>query len=73
MAERYDKEFKLHVVRQVVELNKTIVQVTRGLDISNQILSKRVQKYKEDWAEPFGGSDNLQAKDKTMQELKKQF
>lgn len=48
MAERYDKEFKLHVVRQVVELNKTTVQVTRGLDISNQILSKRVQKYKED-------------------------
>lgn len=40
MAKRYDKEFKLHTVKQVVELNKTVAQVARELDISNQVLSK---------------------------------
>lgn len=72
MAKRYDKEFKLHTVKQVVELNKTVAQVARELDISNQVLSKWVQKYKEDQSETFVGSGNLRAEDKAMRDLEKQ-
>lgn len=45
-AKRYDKEFKLHAVKQVVDLNKIVEQVVREVDISNQLLSKWVQNYK---------------------------
>lgn len=72
MTKRYDKEFKLHAVKQVVGLNKTAAQVARELDISNQVLSKWVQKYKEDQAEPFVGSGNLRTEDKAMRDLEKQ-
>lgn len=73
MAKRYDKEFKLHAVKQVLELNKTATQVARELDISNQVLSKWIQKYKEDQSEPFVGSGNLRADDKAMKDLEKQL
>lgn len=73
MAKRYDKEFKLHAVKQVVELNKTAAQVARELDISNQVLSKWIQKYKQDQTEPFVGSGNLRAEDKAIRELEKQL
>lgn len=47
MAKRYDKEFKLHAVKQITELNKPATQVTRDLDIAYQTLCKQVYKYKE--------------------------
>lgn len=73
MAKRYDKEFKLHAVKQVIESDKTATQVARELDISNQTLSKWGQKYKEDQEEPFVGSGNLRTEDKAMRDLKKQL
>ena len=36
MAKRYDKEFKLHAVKQVTELNKSATQVARDLDVAYQ-------------------------------------
>ena len=73
MAKRYDKEFKLHAVKQVIESDKTATQVARELDIANQTLSKWVQKYKEDQDEPFVGSGNLRAEDKAIRDLEKQL
>lgn len=35
MAKRYDKEFKLHAVKQVIEAGKLAGQVARELDIAN--------------------------------------
>ena len=35
MAKRYDKEFKLHAVKQVIEAGKPAAQVARELDIAN--------------------------------------
>jgi len=73
MARRYDKEFKLHAVKQVIDGGKPIVQVARELDLANQTLSKWVQKYKEDQNEPFVGSGNLRAEDKALRDLEKQI
>lgn len=73
MAKRYDKEFKLHAVKQVIEAGKPAVQVARELDIANQTLCKWVQKYKEDQNEPFVGSGNLRSEDKALKELEKQL
>ena len=73
MAKRYDTEFKLHAVKQVIEQGKTAAQVSRGLDLAQQTLSKWIQKYKEDQTEPFVGSGNLRSEAKSMRELEKQL
>ena len=73
MAKRYDKEFKLHAVKQVIEIGKSAAQVARELDIANQTLCKWVQKYKENQNEPFVRSDHLRSEDKEMKELEKQL
>ena len=73
MAKRYDKEFKLHAVKQVVEAGKTAAQVARELDIANQTLCTWVQKYKENQNEPFVGSGNLRSDDKALKDLEKQI
>ena len=69
MAKRYDKEFKLHAVKQATEQGKTAAQVSRELDIAQQTLSKWIQKYKEDQSEPFVGSGNLRSEDKALKDL----
>ena len=73
MAKRYDKEFKLHAVKQVTEQGKTAAQVSRELDIAQQTLSKWIQKYKEDQSEPFVGSGNLRSEDKALKDLEKRL
>lgn len=73
MAKRYDKEFKLHAVKQVIEAGKPAAQVSRELDIASQTLSKWIQKYKEDQTEPFVGSGNLRTEDKSLKDLEKQI
>lgn len=40
MAKRYNKKFKLHAVKQVIEQGKPAAQVSRELDIAEQTLSK---------------------------------
>lgn len=57
----------------MIDSNKPAAQVARELDISNQTLCKRVQKYKEDQIEPFVSSGNLRAEDKAMRDLEKQL
>ena len=73
MTKRYDREFKLHAVKQVIEAGKPAAQVARELDITNSSLCKWVQKYKEDQTEPFVGSGNLKVEDKALKELEKQL
>ncbi len=71
MAKKYDKEFKLHAVKQVTEQGKTAAQVSRELDIAQQTLSKWSQKYKEDQSELFVGCGNLRSEDKALKDLEK--
>lgn len=73
MAKRYDKEFKLHAVKQVTELNKPAIQVARDLDVAYQTLYKWVQKYNENQEEPFVGSGNLRRDDKAMRDMEKRL
>ena len=47
MAKRYDKEFKLHAVKQVLESNKSASQVARELDVSNQTLCSGYKNLKK--------------------------
>lgn len=73
MAKRYDKEFKLHAVKQVTELKKPATQVASDLDIAYQTLCKWIQKYKENQVEPFVGSGNLRSDDQALRDMEKRL
>ncbi|GCD83623.1 transposase [Parageobacillus thermoglucosidasius] len=48
MTRRFDKEFKIHAVKLVVEEGKAVAQTARQLDISPKTLHKWVADYKKD-------------------------
>lgn len=75
----YDKEFKLHAVKQVLEQGKKQSQVARELDISKVSLSNWLTDYKAHNSEAFVGSGNtrdsekeLKIKDKRIRELEEE-
>ncbi|MBB5356239.1 transposase-like protein [Anoxybacillus mongoliensis] len=47
MTRRFDKEFKIHAVKLVVEEGKAVAQTARQLDISPKTLHKWVADYKK--------------------------
>jgi transposase len=62
---RYDKNFKFHAVKLVVENGRKVAEVARELDLVHQTLHKWVAKYKEDRENSFVGSGNLRPDGKT--------
>ncbi|AST07093.1 transposase, partial [Anoxybacillus flavithermus] len=42
MTRRFDKEFKIHAVKSVVEKGKAVAQTARQLDISPKTLHRRL-------------------------------
>ncbi len=74
MRKQYDKEFKIHAAKLVIQTGKTIAQVARELDVAEQTLHNWVKKYKgkEDGSN-FIGSGNSAPKDKAMQDLQKKL
>ena len=50
---RFDKEFKLEAVRLVVEEDRPVAEVSRGLGIHENLLHVWKRRYKEDMSDPF--------------------
>jgi transposase len=71
MTRRFDKEFKIHAVKLVVEEGKVVAQTARQLDISPKTLDKWVADYKKDDEHSFVGSGNLKPEDREKRELQK--
>ncbi|ACJ33554.1 Transposase [Anoxybacillus flavithermus WK1] len=73
MTRRFDKEFKIHAVKLVVEEGKAVAQTARQLDISPKTLHKWVAGYKKDARHSFVGSGNLKPEDREKRELQKRI
>jgi transposase len=71
MAKRFDKEFKEHAVKLVVEDGKAAAETARQLDISPKTLYKWVADYKSDPQHSFVGSGNAKPEDQKLRELQK--
>lgn len=72
-TKRYDKEFKLHAVKQVLEKGKTQAEVSRELDVSKVSLHTWIETYKEDTQEPFVGSGNQRQAERDEKALLKRL
>lgn len=73
MAPRYDKEFKMHAVKLVVEDGNVAAEVARQLDMSAKTLYNWIREYKDDPTNSFVGSGNLKPEDKELRKLKKRI
>ena len=53
---QYSKEFKVEACKLVIESGQTAAQTARDLGVRENVLSRWVQKYREDPAGAFPGS-----------------
>jgi transposase len=68
VARRFDKEFKEHAVKLVVDGRKQVTETARQLDISPKTLHKWVSDYKQ-----FCWEWKFKTEDAAMRDLKKRL
>ncbi|MCL6625068.1 MAG: IS3 family transposase [Alicyclobacillus shizuokensis] len=73
MAQHYDKDFKTHVVRMVLEEGKSATQVARELDIPVKTVYGWIAKYKENPEHPFVGSGHLRPEDQRIRDMEREL
>jgi transposase len=74
MRKQYDKEFKMHAAKLVVETEKPVAQVARELDLAEQTLHNWVRKFKDDQdGGRFIGSGNSAPEDGALRDLQKKL
>ncbi len=75
MAERrkYTREFKLEVVKSIVEGGKSLKQVSLELAIRQNLLQRWVAEYRNDPSNAFPGSGQLMPDDAEVAKLKREL
>ena len=75
MSERrtFTKEFKLEVVKSIIEGGKSLSQVSLELDIKRSVLQRWVAEYRDDPDSAFPGSGQLKPDDAEMARLKREL
>jgi len=70
---RFDAEFKREAVRLVTCGGRRASEVARELGISDNLLHRWKQQYREDPAQAFPGKGHLKPDDEELRRLKKQL
>ncbi len=69
---RFTKEFKLEAVRQVMREDRTQKQVAEELGLNANLLGRWVKQHRVDPSQSFPGNGNLKARDKEVEDLRRQ-
>jgi len=69
---RFTREFKLEAVRQVVSEGRTRAQVAKDLGLNSNLLGRWVKQLRSDPEQSFPGNGNLKARDKEVEDLRRQ-
>ena len=69
---RFTREFKLEAVRQVVDEGRTRRQVADELGLNANMLGRWIKQLRSDPAQSFPGNGNLKARDKEVEDLRRQ-
>lgn len=69
---KFDKEFKIEAVKMVLDEGLSKAEVSRKLDITQGMIGKWVQDYKDDEADAFPGQGNLKPEDDEVRKLKRE-
>ncbi len=69
---RFTREFKLEAVRQVLREGRMQKQVAEELGLNANLLGRWVKQHRVDPAQSFPGNGNLKARDKEVEDLRRQ-
>ena len=69
---RFTREFKLEAVRQVVVEGRTRRQVADELGLNANMLGRWIKQLRSDPVQSFPGNGNLKARDKEVEDLRRQ-
>ena len=69
---RFTREFKLEAVRQVMREDRTQRQVAEELGLNANLLGRWVKQHRVDPSQSFPGNGNLKARDKEVEDLRRQ-
>jgi transposase len=68
---KYDKEFVVQAVKQVVDESRTVAEVSRALGIHENLLHKWKKQYIEDPLNAFPGKGHIKERDEEIVRLRK--
>ncbi len=69
---RFTREFKLEAVRQGLREGRTQKQVAEELGLNANLLGRWVKQHRIDPVQSFPGNGNLKARDKEVEDLRRQ-
>ena len=69
---RFTREFKREAVRQVVEGHRTQKDVAGELGLSATLLGRWIKQHRSDPEQSFPGNGKLKARDKEVEDLRRQ-
>lgn len=69
---RYTKEFKLEAIKLAERGGKPMAQIEQELGITNGLLGKWREKYKESGSEAFPGEGNLKPTEERIRDLERE-
>jgi transposase len=69
---RFTREFKLEAVLQVLREDRTQKQVAEELGLNPNLLGRWVKQHRADPPQSFPGNGNLKARDKEVEDLRRQ-
>jgi len=69
---RFTREFKLESVRQVISEGRSQKQVAEELGLNTNVLGRWVKEFRADAEQVFPGNGNLKARDKELEDLRRE-
>lgn len=69
---RFTREFKLEAVRKVMHEGRMQKQVAEELGLNPNLLGRWIKQQRVDPAQSFQGNGNLKARDKDIEDLRRQ-
>ena len=71
-VKRYDKNYKIEVVRRAMSKDKTAPDLAKELGIHVNTIYKWMGEFKKDEVNPFPGSGNLKPDDEELRRLRRE-
>lgn len=72
-TKRFDKEYKIEVVKQVKEIGRSVPDIARELGLHVNTVYKWLKEYETIGSNAFVGSGNLRPEDEEIRRLKKEL
>ena len=69
---RFSREFKLEAVRQVISEGRAQKDVAAELGLNANVLGRWIKQFRADAQQSFPGHGNLKARDKELEQLRRE-